>query len=45
LVVEEAADAFDEGLDFPLDRVLVLVAWSCRTHGDAVMFEQVSGGR
>ena len=45
LVVEEVADAFDEGLDFPFDRILMLMTRRSRTHDDPVMFEQMSGGR
>jgi len=45
LVVEETADSFNEGLNLPFDRILMLVTRRGRTNGDPVMFEQVSGGR
>jgi hypothetical protein len=44
LIVEEAADPFDEGLNLPFNWVLMLVAGGGWSHGDAVAFLKSSSG-
>jgi hypothetical protein len=44
LIVKEAADPFDEGLNLPFNWVLMLVAGGGWLHGDAVAFLKSSSG-